>query len=53
MTTTYQKTCPKGHTATFDDNMKEQFCMCGERYDCTMDAHCDCDDCKKENVKMD
>jgi len=53
MDTTYTKTCPDGHSATFDDDMKEKYCMCGLEYDCTMDTHCCCDDCQKENVIMD
>lgn len=50
---TYSKTCPQGHTSTFDDDEHEQFCMCGDKYDCTMDNHCGCEDCVKENIKMD
>lgn len=28
----FTKTCPDGHTCTFDKDMKEEFCMCGEKY---------------------
>lgn len=53
METTYVKTCPNGHSSTFDNDMKEKYCMCGLEYDCTMDNHCCCDDCLKENIIMD
>jgi len=50
---TYTKTCTNGHRCVFDDDMKEKYCMCGLEYECSMDTHCCCDDCQKENVKMD
>lgn len=34
---TYQVKCKKGHTAIFDKGDYSDFCMCGEKYERTID----------------
>lgn len=58
MTKCTPEQCNQGHICT-SDCQKHIDCPCLENHpmegeeECTMDTKCKCDDCVKENVKMD